>query len=101
MPIYRNLPRFAPQVPPIPSYPPCYRSEQTKFCSFSHIQDTINYKFRKPFSKTLNNLSKPIQFGKTKTFGKSPRFCQIVSRNPQSPCYQRYQKTQKSGIHPT
>lgn len=56
-------------------------------------------KLRKPFGKTLNIPAKLIQFGKTEPFGKSPGFCQIVSRNPQLPYYQRHQKRKKREVH--
>ena len=36
------------------------------------------------------NLLAPIQFDKTELLGKSQRLCQIVSSNPQSPCYRQY-----------
>ena len=57
----RDLPHSAPQVPPIPSYPPCCRGKRTIYYSLLHI-DIKSYKFYIQTDKTPNYHGKFGQF---------------------------------------
>lgn len=57
------------------------------------------------FSAKIHNILHPFTFPpytitETPDFCLIVYFCVIVRFSPQSPCYQRHQKTPKSGVHP-
>ena len=94
---YRDLPRFTPQLPPIPGYPTCCRGRQTIYYSLFHL-NIKNYKFCKQTGKTPNKHGNPYTFTQNSdTITETPDFCLIVRFLPLSPSYQRHPKTKKAG----
>ena len=95
---YRDLPRFTPQLPPIPGYPTCCRGRQTIYYSLFHL-NIKNYKFCKQTGKTPNKHGNPYTFTQNSdTITETADFCLIVQFLSNRHTISGIQKHEKAGF---